>query len=77
MATKITNCQFCGGDHGMQCPSVKAIEYYPDGKLKRVEFKSAADYVPAQSWPSWPFTGPPVTSYTISDSGLAVVERGR
>jgi hypothetical protein len=23
---------------------VKALEYYPDGTLKRVEFKSAADY---------------------------------
>jgi len=24
--------------HGPTCPRVKAIEYYPDGSVKRVEF---------------------------------------
>lgn len=45
MGTQITNCQFCGQDHGVQCPAVKAIEYFENGKVKRVEFKSAADYM--------------------------------
>lgn len=56
MTTKITNCQFCGNDHGVQCPTVKAIEYFPNGKVKRVEFKSAADY--AWPMPTMP-TSPP------------------
>ena len=25
--------------HAGKCPYVKAIEYYPDGSIKRVEFK--------------------------------------
>lgn len=31
------------------CPAVKAFEYYPDGTLKRVELKTAADY-PRLDW---------------------------
>jgi hypothetical protein len=37
-------CRFCGMYHGPLCPTVKAFEYHPDGSLKRVEFKGAADY---------------------------------
>lgn len=25
--------------HGLLCPSIKAYEYYPDGTLKRIEFR--------------------------------------
>ena len=40
MTTKITNCQFCGQDHGVQCPVVKEVEYFEDGKtVKRVGFQ--------------------------------------
>lgn len=31
-------CQHCGVGHIGVCPWVKAIEYYPDGTVKRVEF---------------------------------------
>ena len=31
-------CPYCGGNH-MACPLVKSLEYYPDGAIKRVEFK--------------------------------------
>jgi hypothetical protein len=31
-------CGYCGMIHGPRCPSVQAIEYYPDGSVKRVEF---------------------------------------
>jgi hypothetical protein len=30
-------CPHCGGHHGPPCP-VKAIEYFPDGNIKRIEF---------------------------------------
>lgn len=36
----VSSCQWCGMIHlgsGI-CPDVKAIEYYPDGAIKRVEF---------------------------------------
>lgn len=36
-------CRYCSSPttvvmHGGACPRVKAIEYYPDGRVKRVEF---------------------------------------
>lgn len=31
-------CGWCGMIHGPACPRVKAIEYYADGRVKRVEF---------------------------------------
>ena len=31
-------CAHCGGWHACQCPRIKAIEYYPDGSIKRVEY---------------------------------------
>jgi len=31
-------CGHCGSWHGPACPRVKAIEYYPDGTIKRVEY---------------------------------------
>lgn len=31
-------CPYCGLPHAGTCPRVKAIEYHPDGSLKRVEF---------------------------------------
>jgi hypothetical protein len=33
-------CGYCGTYHQYVCPLVKAFEYHPDGKLKRVEFHS-------------------------------------
>ena len=37
-------CPHCGLIHGPRCPSVKAIEYFPDGTVKRVEYLTPADY---------------------------------
>ena len=40
-------CMFCNLDwHGdnVVCPHVKAVEYWPRGTIKRVEFKTAADF---------------------------------
>lgn len=34
-----SNCRYCGMLHpGPMCPYVRAIEYHPDGSVKRVEF---------------------------------------
>jgi hypothetical protein len=33
-------CQWCAGYHIGTCSLVKAIEYYPDGTIKRVEFRA-------------------------------------
>lgn len=40
-----SKCKWCDMIHGTLCPTVKAIEYFEDGiTVKRVEFKTAADY---------------------------------
>lgn len=31
-------CGHCGVWHQGQCTRIKAIEYYPDGKIKRIEY---------------------------------------
>lgn len=53
-------CAYCGQPvHPAVCPTVKAIEYHPDGSVKRVEFKTPADYAipmypqPAPPWQPW------------------------
>lgn len=50
-------CQYCGGLHTTKCPLVAAIEFYPDGSTKRVEFIKAEPIVGA--FPVYPptFTG--------------------
>lgn len=37
-------CPHCGGMHfnGSTCPRISAIEYWPDGTIKRVEYHPAA-----------------------------------
>jgi hypothetical protein len=42
--TPTTECRWCGKHHGPICPDVKAIEFNPDGTVRRVEFKTAVDY---------------------------------
>jgi hypothetical protein len=32
-------CNYCGQTHTGTCPRVKAIEYWPDGTVKRVELR--------------------------------------
>ena len=56
------SCQWCGMIHASTgvCPMVKALEYYPDGTLKRVEFK------PDPPYPHFIPMGPWVPDFTIS-----------
>src|SRR3989304_4801743 len=35
-------CRYCDLHHDGACPRVKAIDYYPDGSVKRVEFGTLA-----------------------------------
>lgn len=49
-----TACPHCGMHHATTCPLVKAIEYHPDGSVKRVEFKTATDWPQANyEQPEW------------------------
>lgn len=39
-AAPLPTCSYCGAfphDHLGQCPAIKAIEYFPDGSVKRIE----------------------------------------
>lgn len=40
-------CRWCGLIHGERCPSVKSIEFFPDGQVKKVEFLTPVDLSPA------------------------------
>ena len=40
-------CPHCGKHHQGACPRVKAIEYYPTGQIKRVQYHSMV----ATDWP--------------------------
>ncbi len=53
-------CRWCGyEEHGGICPTIKAIEFFDDGvTVKRVEFKTASDYVTS----SWPIPMPATTT---------------
>lgn len=42
MAALNRKCQWCGSDHMGQCPKVSAVEYFPNGTIKRVEFHHGA-----------------------------------
>jgi hypothetical protein len=57
-------CCYCGALHEVQmCPKIKSIEYFENGSVKRVEFKTAADFGPQATIPTvWPWT--PQVSYT-------------
>jgi len=41
--TNLSQCQHCGNYHTGQCPRIKAIEYYPNGRVKRVELHGAIE----------------------------------
>jgi hypothetical protein len=47
-------CPWCKMIHDTKCPLVKALEFHPDGSLKRVEFKSAGDFAAPIAYPSVP-----------------------
>lgn len=35
---EMEKCKYCGNYHGGHCPLVRAIEYFPNGMVKRVEY---------------------------------------
>ena len=44
--SNVSTCPHCGGMHSMPCPAVRAIEYFPNGTIKRVEYRHG--YQPMQ-----------------------------
>lgn len=56
----MTECRWCGETHlkGI-CPKVKAIEFEPGGEVvKRVEFMTPRDCMPANGWQMGAFPQP-------------------
>jgi hypothetical protein len=47
VATASGQCRWCGRYHGAFCPLVKALEFHPDGTVKRVEFHAPQPIVSA------------------------------
>ncbi len=39
-------CGHCGMYHNGTCPKIKAIEYHPDGTVKRIEYHGMGTSVP-------------------------------
>lgn len=37
-------CRWCDQEHGPTCPTVKRLEFFENGNVKAVEFKTALDY---------------------------------
>lgn len=48
-------CEWCGGIHGRRrCPEVRAIEFFEDGSMKRIEFVTRSDTLAQQHHHSAP-----------------------
>lgn len=55
-AAKPIGCPYCGAVHERTvCHLVKAIEYHPNGSIKRVEFKEESNWRPATGAVVTPF----------------------
>ncbi len=52
---QLQSCCHCGGCHSGTCPKVKAIEYFPNGGVKRVEYHGTPEPAP---YPRLPTYGP-------------------
>ena len=67
---RVSHCQHCGNYHTGQCPRIKAIEYYANGTVKRIEF-----FEPAQAysglWQTKP--SPYLPPYKITSSAISVI----
>lgn len=69
-------CPHCSRKHDGRCPIVKAIEYFANGKVKRVEYVTAADFPPiapsgvrvGPAYPVYPQTAPWTSPTSISVS---------
>lgn len=56
------SCPYCGNNHSGVCPRVKSIEYFPDGTIKKVDFKIPADEFAPQHIHQAPIISTPLTS---------------
>jgi len=52
----IKPCRWCGLTHGYKCPIVRAMEFHPDGSLKRVEFVQPSDSMQSLQIQTQPWT---------------------
>ncbi len=48
-------CEWCGLEHGPLCPRVIAVEYFPNGGIRRVELR--AEERPGPDYRPTPITG--------------------
>lgn len=52
---EVCQCGHCGAYHTGQCPRIKAIEYYGNGQIKRVEYHDPNPApLPSAVPPWWP-----------------------
>jgi hypothetical protein len=58
-------CGHCGGFHVGACPAVKAVDYYPDGTVRRIEYRE----------PLWLTPSPPVDPHYQTPAQQAVAHR--
>lgn len=61
----MSECPYCSNDitkvyHTGKCPKIKSIEYYPNGKTKKIEFKEE-DF----RYPIWPVPDKQEYQYTF------------
>lgn len=61
--TTSSACRWCGKEHGPRCPEIKAIEFHPDGAVKRVEYVTGADCLPRSYY--WPGPTVPTSSHHV------------
>ena len=64
-APDTSSCPYCGMIHNTICHLIKAVKYYPDGTIKRIELKSPVDYLPSQQNPA--IRGPIWSCYNESN----------
>lgn len=65
-AAPAPSCPHCGGwPHQGVCPMVQAVEYHPDGTIKRVEYKTSKDYDSTNT--TWPI---PYVTVGMSENGI-------
>jgi hypothetical protein len=70
-AIPFENCPYCGGRHkGIVCPKIRAIEYFENGTVKRVEFHGPQSWpqnaFPPQVWPNAGHGMQPYQPFTTS-----------
>jgi len=67
---RVSHCQHCGNYHTGQCPRVKAIEYYANGTMKRIEFFETT-HMHSGLWQTQP--SPYLPPYEITSSAISVI----